>query len=299
MTARGFFFTPAGALRAPWRIGVFLVATIVVAMLLQMLVYPLAVAIARPLGLQIKAYPWIEPLALLAGTAIALRRVDRRPWADVWMGREASRPGALARGTLLGALGIGVPTALLLATGWLRAIPAADGSSGVEALRLAFFLAPAALMEELLVRGYIFAVLRDALGWPWALTATSLVFGLLHLANPGADVQSIVMVTLAGFFLGVVLLALRSLYAAWAAHFAWNWVMAALYHVPVSGGAMQTPDYRVIDTGPDWATGGLWGPEGGLGAALGMLAGLAYLTAPFWRRHTHVHRETGAPRRDS
>jgi hypothetical protein len=68
--------------------------------------------------------------------------------------------------------------------------------------------------------------------------------------------------------------------------------MAAVYHVAVSGLAVETPDYRIIDAGPDWATGGVWGPEGGMGAAAGMIAGLALLTAPFWRR-------TNASRRDS
>jgi hypothetical protein len=62
--------------------------------------------------------------------------------------------------------------------------------------------------------------------------------------------------------------------------------MAVLLHIPVSGLETETPDYRTIDAGPDWATGGPWGPEGGGGAALGMLGGLAYLVAR--RRRTET-----------
>jgi uncharacterized protein len=40
---------------------------------------------------------------------------------------------------------------------------------------------------------------------------------------------------------------------------------------------MPAGDYRVIDSGPDWITGGAWGPEGGAGAIVGMLAGVAWL----------------------
>jgi hypothetical protein len=69
----------------------------------------------------------------------------------------------------------------------------------------------------------------------------------------------------------------RSLYAAWMAHFAWNWTMAVLLHIPVSGLETETPDYRTVDAGPDWATGGPWGPEGGAAAALGMVGGIGYL----------------------
>jgi hypothetical protein len=82
---------------------------------------------------------------------------------------------------------------------------------------------------------------------------------------------------LAGIFLGGVVLVTRSLYAAWMAHFSWNWTMAVLLHIPVSGLATETPDYRTLDAGPDWATGGAWGPEGGVGAALGILGGIGYL----------------------
>ena len=37
------------------------------------------------------------------------------------------------------------------------------------------------------------------------------------------------------------------------------------------------PDYRVTDTGPDWATGGTWGPEGGVFAAAGLVIAMWYV----------------------
>ena len=42
---------------------------------------------------------------------------------------------------------------------------------------------------------------------------------------------------------------------------------------------LESPDYRYVDAGPDWATGGVWGPEGGAAGGLGMLGGIAYLYA--------------------
>ena len=54
--------------------------------------------------------------------------------------------------------------------------------------------------------------------------------------------------------LAVVLIVTKSLYAAWIAHFAWNWVMAVPLHVNVSGLSLGNPDYQVVDAGPDWAT---------------------------------------------
>ena len=49
--------------------------------------------------------------------------------------------------------------------------------------------------------------------------------------------------------------------------------MAVVFHTAVSGFPMEAPGYRYVDAGPDWATGGEWGPEGGIPAALGMGAG--------------------------
>jgi hypothetical protein len=107
---------------------------------------------------------------------------------------------------------------------------------------------------------------------------------LLHLQNAGANFQSVALVTLAGVFLAMVRIATDSLYAAWMAHFAWNWVMAAIFHARVSGFAFDAPGYRYVDAGPDWATGGIWGPEGGIFAGLGMLAGTGLLLLRLRRR---------------
>jgi membrane protease YdiL (CAAX protease family) len=179
----------------------------------------------------------------------------------------------------LGALAIGIPILLLIAAGWLRWMPGPRTSWLQAFVRVSVLLLPAAFYEELLTRGYIFASIRDALDVRWALVITSVVFGLLHLRNPGVSVESTGLVVLAGFFLGGILVATRSLYAAWMAHFAWNWTMAVLFHTAVSGIPLESPDYRYVDAGPDWVTGGVWGPEGGLAGGLGMLGGLVYLYA--------------------
>jgi hypothetical protein len=97
-------------------------------------------------------------------------------------------------------------------------------------------------------------------------------------------------VTLAGIFLGVVRLATVSLWAAFAAHLAWNFVLSGVLHAAVSGTAFPTPGYRVVDAGPDWLTGGAWGPEGGAPAAGGMLAVLWWL-----RRGRGTARAAAAP----
>jgi membrane protease YdiL (CAAX protease family) len=227
---------------------------------------------------------WGGPLGTLLATWVMVRLIDHRSWQFVSMDRAAATPKRIAFGSLLGILPIAVPCAILLLAGQLKSVPEPDGSWWtVTGLTFANLL-PAAAGEELFIRGYIFSIMREAIGARWTLIWTSIVFGLLHLTNPGADAQSIIIVMLAGFFLGSVLLATRSLYAAIAAHFVWNWFMAAGLHTAVSGLGVRAPDYRVIDNGPDWLTGGGWGPEGGFAAALGLFVVLIYLHARPLRR---------------
>jgi hypothetical protein len=166
----------------------------------------------------------------------------------------------------------------------LQIVPTSPGSWWGEAGRSTALLLPAAFFEELFIRGYVFAVLRRAAGWRTALVVTSIVFGLLHAANPGADGESILAVIVAGFFLGAIFLFTRSLYAAGAAHFAWNWIMAGALHIAVSGIPSRDPDYRVVETGPDWLTGGPWGPEGGAAAVAAMFIVVFYLYGRHQRR---------------
>ncbi len=268
---------PIGAV---WRLLAFVVALFAGGAIVEAVLSPLSAGIFAAGGPNLPVWSWVNLGGAAFAHLAAMRWIERREWSAVGLGRAALRPMVLGRGALLGTLAIGLPSLVLLAFGALRAEPALDGSWWSTALSTLGVLAPAALFEELLVRGYPFSVLREAGGTTLAIALTSAVFGVLHLQNPGATATSVLVVALAGVFLAGVLLATGSLWAAFTAHLAWNWTMSGLLHAAVSGLPFATPDYRVVDAGPDWLTGGAWGPEGGAGAAGGMLLALTYL----WRR---------------
>jgi uncharacterized protein len=287
LTFRPFFVTHDGALRAPWRVLAFACASLVALFVADAVLGPLISEFFSLLGLRgVSNEYWVEAFGVLGGTAFTLHVVDKRPWGDVWLGKDAARPSLLVIGFLIGAAAIGVPFVALIGAHWLRESAGGAGSWFGAAVRVSLLLLPAALFEELLTRGYVLSVLRERWGWSWAIAITSIGFGMLHLANNGATAESVTLVTLAGFFLAGVLYATRSLYAAWMAHFAWNWTMAVVFHTAVSGYPLEAPGYRYVDAGPDWATGGDWGPEGGVPAGVGMggSAGLVYFLARRRRR---------------
>lgn len=260
-----------------WRLAVFVLASSVGFLASRVILPPLAYRFEMWTGVRLPTYVLTLSIGLLVGHWWTFRQVQPEGWRFVSLDRGAFTVRAVAGGALLGAAAVGVPSLLLLGIGWLKVEPMPSGSLGTAALLTLLLLVPAALWEELLTRGYVLAVLRERFGARVAIVTTAAAFGLLHLENAGATVQSIALVTLAGIFLGAIVVAMRSLYAAWSAHVAWNFVMAGVMHTSVSGLGLGTPNYRTIDAGPDWATGGNWGPEAGLFAGAGMVLATYFL----------------------
>ena len=241
---------------------------------------PPLIWLARQTDHVIRVDVYAELVAAISATAIMLRSIDRRPWADIGVKREAARRGPMFTGWSIGTGANAFTCVVLLGAGLLHFMPAPpDGSWLGAAFRVTLVLLPAALAEELICRGYLLTVVKDSIGARAAVVLTSVLFGLLHLKNPGATVASVLVVTLSGILLATVRIRLNSLYAAWMAHFAWNWTMAVPFHASVSGIRFDAPGYRAVMLEPPWLSGGDWGPEGGLIAALGMTLGLAYFYA--------------------
>ena len=272
--------TPAGV-RAPvtllWRLAIFTLACSVGVLGLRVTMPAISAIVEAETGVRLPSFILTLSGGMLIGHWWTFRVTEPNGWSLVGLDRAAFSLRRIAVGAALGAAAVGVPSALLLALGWLR-IEAAPAGDVVRAAALALAtLIPAALWEELLARGYLFALVRERWGARRAIVATSVLFGVMHLENAGVTAQSIALVTLAGIFLGSILVAQRSLYAAWAAHVAWNFVMAGVMHTSVSGIGLGSPSYRTVDAGPDWATGGTWGPEAGIFAGLGMVAAIYFL----------------------
>ena len=278
MNPQAVFIRGDGRVRAWWRVAFFILATAAAAIFTTNIVYgaiaaTLLVGLAREYGVPLSELGQV--LGLLIGTYAALRIVDGardHAWARVGLGIQGLRSRPLLIGLAAGTLAILVPCGVLLAAGRLGLERQPELQSWSSAARGSLILlAPAALAEELVVRGYLLTTLIDGVGKPFAVALTSVLFALLHLLNPEPSFIATGMVALAGVFLATVRLTTGSLWAAWIAHLAWNLVQADVLHAPVSGLPLPTPVYRLVDHGPAWLTGGSWGPEGGLAAAGGML----------------------------
>ncbi|HEX7242900.1 MAG TPA: CPBP family intramembrane glutamic endopeptidase [Longimicrobiaceae bacterium] len=217
--------------------------------------------------------------ASLAASWAMMAWAERRPFGALGFAWGPSLPREWVVGTAVGAALLGAAVVLLAATGgarWSADVGTPAGWLGFAASTLLFF-ALAALLEEVVFRGYPFQVLARAVGaWP-AVAAFAVLFALLHAGNPNVRPLGLVNISLAGVLLAAAYLRTRSLWFATGVHLGWNWMMASLLDLPVSGMELDTPLYTGVETGPDWWTGGTFGPEAGLAATAAIVAGTAWL----------------------
>jgi membrane protease YdiL (CAAX protease family) len=161
------------------------------------------------------------------------------------------------------------------------------------------FFVGVGVFEEVLSRGYLLNNIAeglDGLGPFGARSAiatgavvTSLLFGLVHLANPSATLFSTFNITVVGLFFAATYVLTDDLGIPIGVHIAWNFSLSSLYGFPVSGLSTPATMLSVRQTGPSLVTGGQFGPEGGLVVYLALAVGIALTW--WW-----VRREEGAVR---
>lgn len=186
--------------------------------------------------------------------------------------REASelrlRPIHLMLGGASGAVLVAIPIAMLFALGAYELVLFRSASPAL--LGVAVFIGIAATLEELTYRCLLFRVLERAWGTGVALAVQSVIFALVHLENvahggPGDIATMLVSVTLTGLLWAGVFILTRNLWVVAANHAAWNFTIL-LSGVPLSGNE-DWRDLAPLETryaGPDWLTGGMFGPESSL-----------------------------------
>ena len=131
-----------------------------------------------------------------------------------------------------------------------------------------------ALAEELMFRGYPFQHLEQGIGAIGAITVFSVLFGAVHLANPGASLWGLINTILIGVLLSIAYLRTRALWLPWGIHFGWNFALGFLFGLPVSGLRLFNVMVRTTVSGPQWLTGGSYGLEASATAVVVILIGI-------------------------
>jgi hypothetical protein len=210
--------------------------------------------------------------------------------------REATelrlQPLRLALGGAGGVALVGLPIAALFALGAYEVVLFRGVSPAL--LGVAAIIGIAAVVEELVYRCLLFRVLERAWGTGVALAIQGVVFALLHLGNvehgSAGDVMAmLVSVALLGLLWAGLFVLARNLWVVAAHHAAWNFTIL-LSGAPLSG----IEDWRAIApiesryAGPDWLTGGMFGPESSLLVMVSIAVAVVLLLRAARRRGTFL-----------
>jgi len=220
---------------------------------------------------------WVYRLAVL--------RIERRPAVEL-APANAKRMIAFgfAGGLLLSAATIGILALFggYRITGW-------GSLSG--ALTVIGMMCAIAVAEEVLFRGVIFGLVQKRAGTWLALAVSAVLFGLAHLVNPGATVWGAVAIAIeAGLMLGAAYVATGSLWLPIGLHLGWNIATVAVFGTVTSGSESRGAIVTATTSGPDWLTGGSFGPEASVIAVVVCSAAAAILLAVARRRGRIVGR---------
>jgi membrane protease YdiL (CAAX protease family) len=275
---RTVLFSRHGELRSGWRLFLFLVMMSLFTMALAAPILMAGIKSQDLAGLAVV-------VAVMAASFVMTRFVNRKPFAAIglWLGRRSVRDTAAGVGIgIMMMAGIFVVELLL---GY--AAPAWQGLAFDRAapafLRLALTFTLGAVLEELLFRGYAFQTLVQGITFGPATVLVSLLFALAHAQNPNVTVFALFNVALAGVWLSVAYFKTRGLWLPVGLHFGWNFAQTGIFGFPTSGAAFA--GLRPIVTsqsGPEWVTGGAFGPEGGVLATLALIGGTWYLLKSPW-----------------
>jgi uncharacterized protein len=221
----------------------------------------------------------------------------RAAWREpaVWRGWVAQGIAGAALGLLL----VGIVFVGQWAAGWLAVVGvAAPAVAATALLGGAVRALLVAALEETIFRGLLLGFLQRPLGTPVAVGVSSLAFALVHAWNANATPLAVANLVVAGVLFALAylvgrgpvpplsldqlslplgeltFLVARGLALPIGLHAAWNWFEGSVFGFPVSGSARESL-LAVAVGGPEWATGGAFGPEGGLvGLGAVVLTGL-------------------------
>jgi len=212
-------------------------------------------------------------VAILLSTYVMTRFINHKPFSAVGLGLRPEMVRELGMGCLLGFLMMAGIFLVERALGYVQI--ESSGISFVEGFRIVgmgmLLFALGAMVEEALFRGYVFQTMIQGMTFLPALVIMSAVFAVMHGANPNIGLLAFVNIGLAAVWLSFAYFKTRSLWLPFGLHFSWNFSQTTIFSFPTSGIQFKENKlFALTQSGPDWLTGGVFGPEGGVLATLAL-----------------------------
>lgn len=283
MQIQTILFNDFGRLRSGWRFAVFLLLFIFFGILFKLTTD--FILRNSPVG-----YSGMSFLSMTIGSFISLvfaltagwfcgKYLEGLPFRALGASLTKNWLKDLIFGLIFGALTVSFAVLITVIFGGLSFTFNSDAGQSAILLTLGvsfIIFAIGAAFEEALFRGYMLQTFtRAGIAW-FAITLTSIFFGMVHLGNPGANWISTVNTIIAGIWFSVAYLKTRTLWLVFGLHFMWNWMQGAFFGIEVSGltNITTAPFLLEIDRGPVWLTGESYGIEGGIACTISLIVSI-------------------------
>jgi membrane protease YdiL (CAAX protease family) len=278
-------------LRAVWRLLLYGLFWIALSYGLEFFVIVLFGLLANPFSLQSVLREDLQSFLAALGAALMMARLERRQVDIYGLPRERAFGKLFWQGVLLGLIEVSSLLGLIGAFGGYSF--GAVSLHGLEVARWGglWFVAFVAvgLSEEYLFRGYAqYTLARGAGFWPAAIFL-SVLFGAVHLWNPGEDYVGAAGVLATGLLFAFTLRRTGNLWLAVGWHASFDFGETFLYSVPNSGSLFEHHLSSATLHGATWLTGGTVGPEGSVFSFLtmGILAIAVHFLFPATKTESH------------
>lgn len=242
------------------------------------------------LGSLPKTSPLIFVILSVAATLaafLARRFLDKRSLLSLGLSSPRRACKDLLFGFVLSGLMVGMIFATMVSLGLIHEVKfnwgAAPGAIG-PALLLPLLLSTILIgyWEELAFRGYLLQNMIDGLGLRVAVIASCLLYGATHAGNPNAGLLSTLIIVLFGYLRIYGYLGTGLLWLSMGMHIGWNFFQGPVFGYAASGHVEKATVLSHRTSGPDWLTGGQFGPESSLLTVPVVL--LALLAMRIWMR---------------
>lgn len=268
MIKRIFLNQDENRLRAGWRLFLFMPAVPIVMKILNLSLRPV---FGRLLENNTISWVFRGILVIIGGTLLiwVFRKfIDKKSFISLGLKFNKQAIWDMLVGFILSGFMVGLFFASLLLFGMLEINEIGWISSGfspiLEILLLFFGVGLATgYSEELAFRGYILQNLGEGIGLVWAVVASCILYGLMHMLNPNSTLLSGVLIVIFGFLRIFGWLRTSQLWLSIGMHTGWNFFQGPIFGFSVSGLNSESLIKHTI-TGYSWMTGGSFGPEAGI-----------------------------------
>jgi len=268
-------------LRAGWRMAIF---AVIAFLTMNVAIAPFALAFRDQAWFKFESVQVLLTYSALTVAAwVMLRFVDRRPFVSVGLHFRAGWGREIGQGVAMGTAMMSAIAAVLHGAGWVsvefRSLETGEmlfilGNSLVTYIAVGYG-------EEFMFRGYLFQTFREGTNTVVPVAVLSLLFAAAHMGNPNVSVFGLINIAMAGVWLSLAYVKTNALWFPMGLHFSWNFTQGFVYSLPVSG--TTSPNTQIgtaVVTGPEWLTGGSFGPEGGALATIVLI--VATLAIVLW-----------------